>query len=265
MRTVIAIATLLACSGAWAQIELNEISNDTVADADKVMENFRALESAINSGSGGCSATQQDNSVLIECADGSSGTIAGAGTILVIPPDGTVGETPTSYPSGDIVVVDADGVVLGSGTNVNHLWTIVTDIERDLLLWDQTRSLNNPAGGTDIVPVSSGGVNIHFTGQGCTGLAFVSENSVLKSEIVVNPLGYFFVEDSPNVITNPMLSESMMGATRLNRPPEGYEIQEGQCFDFQAVANYNTVPVTQYTPASEILNARAPLSFIQLP
>ena len=56
MRTLIAIAALVAYSGAWAQIQLNEISNNTVADADKVMENFRALESAID-GIGGCTAT----------------------------------------------------------------------------------------------------------------------------------------------------------------------------------------------------------------
>ena len=48
MRSLIAIAALVACSGAWAQIQLNEISNDTVADADKVMENFNKLGDAID-------------------------------------------------------------------------------------------------------------------------------------------------------------------------------------------------------------------------
>ena len=49
MRSLIAIAALLACSGAWAQIQLNEISNSTVADADDVMDNFNALKNEIES------------------------------------------------------------------------------------------------------------------------------------------------------------------------------------------------------------------------
>ena len=47
---------------------------NTPAKASEVNKNF---EYVLENASGGCSATQQDNSVLIECADGTSGVIAG--------------------------------------------------------------------------------------------------------------------------------------------------------------------------------------------
>ena len=72
IRSVIAIVVLVACSEALAQVTLpHDLQPNTKASASKVMENFRALESAIE-GIGGCTATQQDNSVLIECADAAS-------------------------------------------------------------------------------------------------------------------------------------------------------------------------------------------------
>ena len=71
MRLIL-ICSLLICSNAVAQVTLpHDLQPNTKASASKVMENFRALESAIE-GIGGCTATQQDNSVLIECADGAS-------------------------------------------------------------------------------------------------------------------------------------------------------------------------------------------------
>ena len=74
-------------------------------------ENFQyVLENA----SGGCSATQQDNSVLIECADGTSGVIAGAGAVLLIP-EGVVEETPdySAVNVGEFYWADGNGVFLG--------------------------------------------------------------------------------------------------------------------------------------------------------
>ena len=75
-------ALLLLPLSALAQTQVPNVFEDgTPASAAEVNENFQyVLENA----SGGCSATQQDNSVLIECADGTSGVIAEAGTVVAL-------------------------------------------------------------------------------------------------------------------------------------------------------------------------------------
>ena len=108
MRGIV-FGLLLVSVSASAQ-QLHTFENGEVADAQKINENFNyVLENA----SGGCSATQQDNTVLIECADGTSGVIASAGTVVVVP-QGSSGEVPdiSEIPVGDFYIVDGNGVVL---------------------------------------------------------------------------------------------------------------------------------------------------------
>ena len=88
--------------------ELHTFSNGEVADADKINENFQYL---LNNG-GGCSAAQDGSSVVITCADGTSGVLASAGTV-VTSRDGTVGTLIEEFNVGDVVVVDANNVILG--------------------------------------------------------------------------------------------------------------------------------------------------------
>lgn len=110
MRLLPAILLLLPLS-ALAQTQVPNVFEDgTPASAAEVNENFQyVLENA----SGGCSASQQDNSVLIECADGTSGVLAGAGTIVVIP-SGGLGETLdySEISTGDFYWEDGNGVLL---------------------------------------------------------------------------------------------------------------------------------------------------------
>jgi hypothetical protein len=47
MRTLIAIAALVACSGAWAEVTLIDINNNEIADAEVVMANFNALKDGV--------------------------------------------------------------------------------------------------------------------------------------------------------------------------------------------------------------------------
>ena len=71
-RSLVALSLLPLSALAQTQVP-NVFEDGTPATAAEVNENFQyVLENA----SGGCSATQQDNSVLIECADGTSGVIA---------------------------------------------------------------------------------------------------------------------------------------------------------------------------------------------
>lgn len=98
--------------------ELNEFSNGSVADADAINENFQNLNDRIKTieeaggGGGGCSAEQDGSNVVITCADGSTGVLASAGTVVRYPMgaiDGPVEE----FRTGDIVLRDGNGVVLG--------------------------------------------------------------------------------------------------------------------------------------------------------
>ena len=50
MRTLIAIAALVACSGVWADVTLpNNLQENSVASATDVMDNFSVLADAVNS------------------------------------------------------------------------------------------------------------------------------------------------------------------------------------------------------------------------
>jgi hypothetical protein len=91
--------------------ELHTFSNGEVADADKINENFQyLLENA--TGSSGCSAQQDGSSVLITCADGTSGVLASQGTVVTYPVGSSDVLDISTLPTGAIVVADANDVVL---------------------------------------------------------------------------------------------------------------------------------------------------------
>ena len=117
MRYLLLTLLLIFPSLSSAQ-ELHTFSNGEVADAEKINENFEVLKSEI-SGSGGCSAEQDGSSVIISCADGTSGVLAGAGTVVVYPEGGIVGDIPVqSWPTGTIVFEDDNGVVLAEASQI---------------------------------------------------------------------------------------------------------------------------------------------------
>ena len=121
------IALLLLPLSAVAQSQVPNVFEDGApALAAEVNENFQyVLENA----SGGCSATQQDNSVLIECADGTSGVIAGAGTVVVYPEGELAPGDPIIYPTGDIVAMDANDVVLAKADALSSITFALTVTE----------------------------------------------------------------------------------------------------------------------------------------
>ena len=111
MRKLFLLASLLIAPVVSAQ-ELHTFSNGEVADAEKINENFQYVLGNVTS-SGGCSAEQVKKSVVVTCADGSSGAIASAGTIIVLP-DGQLGDKEfPQYNAGEIVIKDSIGVTLG--------------------------------------------------------------------------------------------------------------------------------------------------------
>ena len=95
------LSLILFFPAALAAQELHTFSNGEVADAEKINENFQyVLENA--TGSGGCSAEQDGSSVVITCADGTSGVLASEGTVVVYPEGGIVGVPVQSWPTGDV-------------------------------------------------------------------------------------------------------------------------------------------------------------------
>lgn len=90
--------------------ELHVFTNGEVADADKINENFEILQAS----GGGCSAEQQDSTVVITCADGTSAVLASEGTVVAVL-EAVAGELLDyeTFPTGDVVVVDNNDNILG--------------------------------------------------------------------------------------------------------------------------------------------------------
>ena len=94
----------------FAQVP-HTFQNGDVADADKMNENFQyVLENAM--GSGNCSADQYGSSVVITCADGTSGVLASAGTVVLVPEGSVTITEPDIYNAGQIVVKDANDSIV---------------------------------------------------------------------------------------------------------------------------------------------------------
>ena len=110
--------------------ELHVFTNGEVADADKINENFEILQAS----GGGCSAEQQDSTVVITCADGTSAVLASEGTVVAVL-KAVVGELLDyeTFPTGDIVVVDNDDNILGKVDRNGDGWFVI-DIEVDTLI-----------------------------------------------------------------------------------------------------------------------------------
>lgn len=164
-KPLLAILLLLPLS-ALAQTQVPNVFEDgTPASAAEVNENFQyVLENA----SGGCSATQQDSSVLIECADGTSGVIAGAGTVVVLPA-AIVGATPdaSSIPTGAFVVVDADETLVGKWVKGNGEFTIELDDSFQMVLANDDD--------TQQVVVKTGFKTVWYPEVDCQGIKFIRE------------------------------------------------------------------------------------------
>ena len=104
----------------WAQVTLpHDLQPNTKASASKVMENFRALETAIE-GIGGCTVEQVDNSAEITCADGSTALIPGYGTVLPIV-EGIVGEAPVvPIVTGQLVLVNVNSEIIAGNSDFSY-------------------------------------------------------------------------------------------------------------------------------------------------
>jgi hypothetical protein len=228
--------------------ELHTFSNGEVADAEKINENFQyVLENA--TGSGGCSAEQDGSSVVITCADGTSGVLASEGTVVVYPEGGIVGESPVqSWPTGTIVFEDNNGVLLAEASELSNL--LVFDLD------DVKGTFVNLPQGRVVVTSWRSGERIYFSSEDCSGQQFGTTDIMIydwDGELAV-PL--------PNTDKQDILSNSYLKSGSGNFKTDSYTAS-GSCNSEQSVVS--AYPLVEYTPPKEFLNAAYPVRLAQLP
>ena len=226
--------------------ELHTFKNGEVADADKLNESLQYILNNA-SGGGGCSATQQDNSVVIECADGTSGVIAGAGTVVVYP-EGTLGTIPTTnLPQGEIVIFDGNDTLLGP--RFSGSWNGVYDIRIEITANNETlnkyvRLVNDEASSTvDVIEFSQG---LSFAELDCQGAIFTNATHALLPNL----------RDGGWLVTTAVFSPALKKSY--------ISLRDSVCENSEFIANAPALAI-EYTPAPEILNAAYPVRLEQLP
>ena len=196
-----------------------------------------------------CSATQEGSSVLITCADGTSGVLAGAGTVVTYPEGGILGEAPIqSWPAGTIVFRDNSGIELAEAKQVGTSTVFEVDGFRGTFvnLPDQEVVMTGWGGGTEI----------YYLTSDCSGQAFGVSGSFLYE--APNGLAVSNLESE----TQSLLSNSYLDSGWGNFS-EDYYRSPGNCVTSQSVIDAR--PLIEYTPAAELLNPAYPVVLEQLP
>ena len=245
-QLILFLGTLLPT--AIAAQELHTFSNGEVADAEKINENFQyVLENATNSG--GCSAEQDGSNVVITCADGTSGVLASEGTVIVYPEGGIVGELPkVEYNAGQIVLIDADEVVLGSVVSNSDKCYVIR--LRDFDVSRTARLCNNTA--EESVRLSGGHYSAFFLEIDCKGMPFFD-----REGWILELADGFWIVPWPLPQSDTLLLKSRrLGAT-------SFSVSPGECVNEEIVKLVR--PMVTYTPAPELLNAAYPVRLEQLP
>ena len=218
--------------------ELHTFKNGEVADADKLNE---SLQYILNNASGGCSVEQVNNTAEITCADGTTAVVPGYGTVVVYP-EGLVAEANVgTVNTGDIVIVDDAGVVLGPADGGSSGDRFSTSVQFD----DGSAceiSIRNVNGTVDISSPTPG----YFQSNDCSGQMLIIDNGFCQ-----NPTGEQWLMAGERIAADLLIKSRLEGE---------------QCFEQNAVfsANRLTFPINVTLP-SEILNAAYPVRLEQLP
>ena len=226
------------------------------ADAEDVNLNFSNVDQRLKlleaGDTGGCKATQQGNSVLIECAASTFGVIAGAGTVVVYP-EGQIGEVPdiSTFPSGEFVLVDANDQVLGlSKSTTGPKYSVQIDIDSEKY-W--AILINDEDSNSVVLNIAdSSRVQIGYTTEDCTGdpLSLWGSGYLLY----LDTLGY--------AVAGPSVGEQLI-KSRPNYSLWPSDLRVGGCRSESVIREgYVLIP---YTPAPEILNAAYPAKMVRLP
>ena len=242
-----------------------EDEKSPLARLDAVEADIDALTQAVEElGDFGCSATQQDNNVLITCGDGTSGVIAGAGTVVLYP-EGQIGEVPPiDYNTGPVVAMDASGVVLGqvSSLSGHHINIYIDDRVVGVVLNDPNNQEVRFSGVY--------GEHLFFLSEDCTGPAFKFGGNGY-AEYLAEVDGQYFVAYAQAPSADILFkSRYSVGGWTFGLDPAGsgsevlYYVEPKDCLAIDEVLS-GVRPVVEYFPASEITNAAYPVTVEQLP
>ena len=239
------LSLILFFPAALAAQELHTFSNGEVADAEKINENFQyVLENA--TGSGGCSAEQDGSSVVITCADGTSGVLASEGTVVVYPEGGIVGESPVqSWPTGDIVWQDASGLYIGASINSR---TVRIDGYKVGIENDATEEKVNLVGGS--------AAWLWFLTEDCTGQIFI--RSTVQD--TVHKIDTYYVAD-PSFGAETLLAKSYIVGNGYTTGP--FVNEDVSCKE--STGPQSLLPGVEYQFAAELQNLSFPAEQVQIP
>jgi hypothetical protein len=252
MRSFVLILSLFISSLSTAQ-DLVEFENGQVANANDMNANFSSLKEAIdavNVEAGGCSATQQDNTVLFECADGTSAVLAGAGTVVQLG-EGVTGETPPiNFDTGPIVCKDNNDTIISEATGIGAGCDVGIAGNSDDL-----RLVNDPTTQTVLVGTKFSR-NVWFTEVDCQGAPIGG----LSGARIFTINGEFFTQVGDtlgSILGKSYRSGSYLSTTGSFNPASNCINQDGILNGYRQLA--------PFTPPAEITNAAYPVRVEQLP
>jgi len=242
--------------------ELHVFTNGEVADADKINENFEILQAS----GGGCSAEQQDSTVVITCADGTSAVLASEGTVITYP-QSTVGQSLDyeTLPSGDIILVDNDGVVLGTvdrrgNNNSSYIIDVENEFNREwyLALW-------NDAVNSEVVLTSYSSWTLLYTDSNCESTPYFYNFTGLSTRIniTLDVDGELFVTNGNDRVSSPTIfnGRRRVGHISLsdNYTPTSECIPEDQRVEDRFYL------LSEFVVPAEIASAAYPVKLEQVP
>ena len=240
---------------------LNYSDTVNIGTVTKLENTSSSTPNSISNELSGCSATQDGSSVVINCADGTSGVLASEGTVVVYPEVAT--GQPVDYdvlPSGDTVVVDANGTVLGVARGVdNGRYDMSVTREGDgyggeLGIWNDEQTLTVGYGGASYS-------KIYYRDEECATEPFASTRTS-------NYIWDFVVIDIDQVLyaTNAWINQSaLFKSYRVN----GYDGSSSYSPTSDCVAKeeirigFNTL--SPLTLPDDIVSAVYPVSLDQIP
>ena len=242
------------------QAQLKTFKPGDVIKSSETNENFEYLEEQIGSAgdaaSAQCSATQDGNSAVISCTDGSSAMLAGAGTVVIYPAGKLSPGDPIIYPTGDIVLMDGNDVVLGKASSVDFsdISFVVTVTEAG-----EGLAVTNLVDSQQVVVSGSLSANDHlyFREIDCAGDPFKESFSRGLTEID----GIFYAW-TPEVRSTELLMKSRRQGRWIDRTT-GANRAAGDCEN--GAYTIAAVPAAVFTLPPEILYAAYSVRLEQLP
>jgi hypothetical protein len=197
-------------------------------------------------GPSGCSAEQDGSNVIISCADGSSAVLASAGTVVTYPEGQSPPVDVAQFPTGEIVVVDANSEVLARlyfKAGDDDFYVYLNPVGETFFAALLTNDSQNQK-----VKISGGDYRAKFNTPDCTGQAFIT---TVSNWLLNGPSGQFFAMSNQTEKYSQILKSEFDGNTDT-------------CLTIdQTTSSARTV--FPYIPASEILEAVYPLGLEQLP